>query len=149
MKRYLSIVLIIGLGVVLSGCGKKQASLEDQEVLSMETLSTFGTNQTVSEVVPPGIKPEGAAAPANLPSLPPSGPYKPTPTDIQTALKNANFYAGTIDGRLGPVSKKAIMEFQKANGLAADGRVGPKTWAVLEKFLNPVAPAETALPKRR
>ena len=51
---------------------------------------------------------------------------------------------GSVDGKLGPKSKKAIEEFQKANGLKADGKVGPKTWEALSKHLN--APAE--LPKK-
>jgi peptidoglycan hydrolase-like protein with peptidoglycan-binding domain len=140
MKKYVSVALVVCLGVVLSGCGKKQGSPEDQEVLSMETLSTLGTNQTVTEVAP---------VPANLPTLPPSGPYKPSPVEIQTALKNASFYTGPIDGKLGPMSKKAVMEFQKANGLAADGKVGPKTWTALEKFLNSVEPAADTSAKKR
>ncbi len=55
--------------------------------------------------------------------------------DIQTALKAANFYNGSIDGKIGPKTKKAIVEFQKAKGLKADGKVGPKTWTELEKCL--------------
>jgi peptidoglycan hydrolase-like protein with peptidoglycan-binding domain len=55
--------------------------------------------------------------------------------DIQTALKNSGFYTGAIDGKIGPKTKSAIMEFQKAKGLKPDGRVGPKTWAELEKYL--------------
>lgn len=56
--------------------------------------------------------------------------------DIQLALKNAGFYAGTVDGKIGPKSKKAIIEFQKAKGLKPDGKIGPKTWAELEKYLG-------------
>ena len=55
--------------------------------------------------------------------------------DIQTALKAAGFYTGAIDGKIGPMTKKAIEAFQKAKGLTADGKVGPKTWAELEKYL--------------
>ena len=55
---------------------------------------------------------------------------------IQTALKNAGIYNGSIDGKLGPASKRAIEEFQRKNNLKADGKVGPKTWAALEQFLN-------------
>ena len=50
-------------------------------------------------------------------------------------MKNAGFYAGSVDGKLGPRTKKAIAEFQQSKGLKADGRVGPKTWAELEKYL--------------
>jgi peptidoglycan hydrolase-like protein with peptidoglycan-binding domain len=54
---------------------------------------------------------------------------------IQTALKNAGFYKGPVDGRIGPRTKEAIKEFQKANGLKADGVVGKKTSAELNKYL--------------
>lgn len=56
--------------------------------------------------------------------------------DIQRALKNAGFYDGGIDGKIGPKTKTAIEAFQKAKGLVADGKVGPKTWAELSKYLN-------------
>ena len=56
--------------------------------------------------------------------------------DIQTCLKNAGFYNGKIDGVKGRSTKKAIKEFQKANGLRADGKVGAKTWDALSKYLS-------------
>ncbi len=54
---------------------------------------------------------------------------------IQTALKNAGFYKGHVDGRIGPRTKEAIKEFQKANGLEADGVAGKRTQAKLSKHL--------------
>ena len=71
--------------------------------------------------------------------LPPQGPYKPTGMEIQTALKNAGFYTGNIDGKIGPKSKKAIEDFQKANGLKADGKVGAKTWELMNKHTSVAA----------
>jgi len=35
------------------------------------------------------------------------------------------------------MTKKAVEDFQKANNLPADGRIGPKTWTALSKYLNP------------
>ena len=58
------------------------------------------------------------------------------PIEIQTALSNAGFYQGTIDGKLGPKTQQAIKDFQSAHGLTADGRVGPKTWSALQPFLS-------------
>jgi murein L,D-transpeptidase YcbB/YkuD len=61
---------------------------------------------------------------------------KVTPKSIQTTLKNAGFYSGTIDGKIGKKTREAIKEFQKANGLKADGIVGKQTWSRLQKYLE-------------
>jgi peptidoglycan hydrolase-like protein with peptidoglycan-binding domain len=45
------------------------------------------------------------------------------------------------------MTRKAIEEFQKANGLEVDGKVGPKTWRVLSKYLE--TPAAAPLKKKR
>lgn len=55
---------------------------------------------------------------------------------IQTALKNAGFYRGDIDGIIGAQSKKAIRQFQTVYDLRVDGKVGPKTWEALQPYLN-------------
>ncbi|MFA5143509.1 MAG: peptidoglycan-binding domain-containing protein [Candidatus Omnitrophota bacterium] len=54
--------------------------------------------------------------------------------EIQVCLKNAGFYKGKVDGVKGRATKKAIKEFQRANGLTADGIVGSKTWELLSKY---------------
>ncbi|MCK9574128.1 MAG: peptidoglycan-binding protein [Candidatus Omnitrophica bacterium] len=61
---------------------------------------------------------------------------KVTPKRIQITLKNAGFYSGTIDGKIGKKTREAIKEFQKANGLKADGIVGKQTWYRLQKYLE-------------
>ena len=146
MKKFGFIVLVFAIGIYLVGCGKKQQTLEEmQQPVSMETLSTMSTTSPAA----PEAKVETKAPEAkvdvgtpvvskatNLEPLPPSGPYKPTATEIQTALKNAGFYTGTVDGKIGAKTKKAIAEFQKANGLTGDGKVGPKTWNALSKHLT-------------
>ena len=55
---------------------------------------------------------------------------------IQTALKNAGFYKGPIDGKLGQQTKSAIKRFQKAHGLKADGVVGKRTASALSRYLT-------------
>jgi peptidoglycan hydrolase-like protein with peptidoglycan-binding domain len=63
-----------------------------------------------------------------------SGVPRTETMEIQTCLKSAGFYHGAIDGVKGRATKKAIRAFQKANGLRADGVVGPKTWELLNKY---------------
>jgi peptidoglycan hydrolase-like protein with peptidoglycan-binding domain len=60
----------------------------------------------------------------------------PTKKDIQNALKNAGFYTGVVDGKFGLMTKKAVEKFQEANGLKADGKVGPNTWNKLKSYLS-------------
>lgn len=58
-----------------------------------------------------------------------------TRKQIQVALKQAGFYKGAIDGKIGRGTKQAIMNFQKANNLTADGIVGKKTTEKLRAYL--------------
>ncbi len=55
-------------------------------------------------------------------------------TELQKALKGAGVYDGKIDGKIGPRTKSAIMEFQRQHSLKADGVVGPKTWNELKQY---------------
>ncbi len=60
--------------------------------------------------------------------------YTSSPANVQqlqTQLKRMGFDPGTVDGVMGSRTKSAIKEFQKANGLTADGIVGPQTATVL------------------
>ena len=61
---------------------------------------------------------------------------KPTTAEIQTALKNAGFDPGAIDGKAGPRTDQAVKEFQRAKSLKVDGKVGPKTWGELGRYLE-------------
>jgi peptidoglycan hydrolase-like protein with peptidoglycan-binding domain len=53
--------------------------------------------------------------------------------EAQAALRTAGFDPGLIDGRIGPKTKKAIIEFQSANGLTANGQLDSKTLAKLKE----------------
>lgn len=61
--------------------------------------------------------------------------FRPTTKEIQSALKNAGFDPGSLDGKVGPRTRQAIKDFQKSKGLVPDGVVGPKTWTSLGKYL--------------
>ncbi len=51
---------------------------------------------------------------------------------LQRALKASGFAPGAIDGHFGPATAAALIGFQRAHGLLADGIAGPLTWARLE-----------------
>ena len=44
-------------------------------------------------------------------------------SDIQSRLQSLGYYTGKIDGIYGIATKNAVVNFQKANGLVADGVV--------------------------
>ena len=46
---------------------------------------------------------------------------------LQVALRAHGLYGGTIDGVKGPGTRRGLMRFQRAHGLAADGVAGPRT----------------------
>ena len=52
---------------------------------------------------------------------------------LQIKLANAGFYNEEITGNFGPITKSAVLRFQKAKGLEPVGQVGPKTRATLDK----------------
>jgi len=140
MRGLLILVLVGVICIGGIGCSKKEKPQEAfQDVDSMLQLSALKNESNIS--ITNVINSTGDSSltttqnSKNLP-LPPQGPYSPTAVEIQTALRNAKFYTGKIDGKIGPVTKKAIEEFQKANNLKIDGKVGPKTWKVLSTYLN-------------
>ena len=55
---------------------------------------------------------------------------------VQHALAAAGHSPGTIDGDFGPKTELALIAFQQASGIPADGVYGPQTKAALEKKLN-------------
>ena len=135
MKRFLVISVVALFGLAVFGCGKKTAE-ETTEPMSMETMSTVNVaSPTPSEAKTPEVKAQSPAAEAVKTEAHIPVSAKPTPIEIQTALKNAGFYTGNIDGKIRPRTKKAIEDFHKANGLKVDGKVGPKTWELLKVHL--------------
>ncbi len=50
---------------------------------------------------------------------------------IQSRLKEWGYYNGAVDGIFGTATRNAVIKFQKANGLTADGIVGSKTMAAM------------------
>ena len=55
---------------------------------------------------------------------------------LQTALYNAGFDPGAIDGVFGTRTHNALVAFQRAKGLSPDGIAGRRTWAQLKPYLS-------------
>jgi peptidoglycan hydrolase-like protein with peptidoglycan-binding domain len=91
-------------------------------------------NKDVGPLVeaPSTVAPASVAAAADT-AIEGASSDAPDGAAIQKALKNLGLYTGPIDGKIGPKTKEAILEFQKKNNLTVDGKVGPKTWALLQK----------------
>ncbi len=69
---------------------------------------------------------------------------------LQKRLKELGYYSGSVDGDFGEATEKAVKEFQKANGLTADGKAGEKTLSKLnsKKAVSYKEAHATATPKR-
>jgi murein DD-endopeptidase MepM/ murein hydrolase activator NlpD len=50
---------------------------------------------------------------------------------LQVGLASRGLYEGTIDGVVGPKTRRAVIALQRRAGLAADGVAGPHTFAAL------------------
>ena len=93
-----------------------------------------------------GLDADGVAGPLTWEALSPymegegigfrkgdEGPYVQM---IQLALSRAGFHTGRLDGIYGPQTESAVLAFQQANGLGADGIVGKQTLAALKPYLT-------------
>jgi peptidoglycan hydrolase-like protein with peptidoglycan-binding domain len=62
---------------------------------------------------------------------------------LQQLLTDLGYDTGGVDGSFGPHTAAEVKDFQRANGLVADGVVGPKTWGMLQGLGTPQTPAPT------
>ncbi|MEB3209951.1 MAG: peptidoglycan-binding protein [Leptolyngbyaceae bacterium] len=61
------------------------------------------------------------------------GETGPAVADLQRRLSSLNYYNGPIDGDFGRLTADAVLRFQRAQGLVADGVVGPATLAAISR----------------
>jgi peptidoglycan hydrolase-like protein with peptidoglycan-binding domain len=80
-------------------------------------------------------------APAKPRTLEP-GDRTPAVADLQTALGALGFYSALIDGVYGDSTGAAVLAFQTAHGLSADGVAGPTTMEALAEAVGAGARAD-------
>ncbi len=142
--RKVTLLILSGLLVVATGCVSK--STHQREVGALQTqVSQMDAalkaqqeqNQQLQAQLESGHgrKSGGGASFAGALYRTPSG-FEIAAVDIQKALKGAGYYSGGVDGKIGPDSREAIRNFQKDNGLTADGVCGRQTWNKLKTHLE-------------
>jgi hypothetical protein len=62
---------------------------------------------------------------------------RPQVAGLQVALRAHGLYRGPVDGIYGPATARALRRFQRRDGLAVDGRLGPATRASLGELGRP------------
>ena len=149
-KGFLEVSLFfLAVLIGMAGCGQKQqvgevtptegapSTIVEVSSQSQDSSQTPASNVTVvSTSAPVSASPATSFPPAaSLATALPKDSLERTRT-IQLALKHAGFYGGNIDGKGGPLTQKAVEDFQKSKGLKVDGRVGQVTWVELVKYLS-------------
>lgn len=75
------------------------------------------------------------------------GSTGPAVKNVQEKLKKLGYYRGSVDGNFGTGTKNAVIAFQKANKLTADGVVGTKTLEKINTSKVTAKPTMTPTPK--
>ena len=148
--KIMQLVVLGAVIMVMSGCAGRQTRQElarlqsqvgllDERLSQIERMNVSGSSASSwTETGTAGESAAGGVARTAGPSAAGAGSssasMKPTSREIQQALKNAGFYQGVIDGKVGPKTRDAIKEFQRVHGLTDDGVVGKQTWAKLHPY---------------
>lgn len=130
MKKIFWTLTALPVLLVIAGCA---TTCDKNQVDAIESrISTL--ERRVSSADAPGTTTDVTTSSASAMISEVAAPETPSKEDIQAALKNAGYYTGAVDGKFGPKTQKAVEDFQAANELKADGKVGPNTWSKLKRF---------------
>ena len=144
MKTKVAIATLGIGGFLVAGCSTTFSAKQQQEeelntrLAVLETRVTE-TNQRLDEITQNQQALEGSQT-KQTPRAQSPAPIKAktafTTREVQVALKTAGYYAGSVDGKMGPQTLEAIRAFQRSKGLIPDGKVGSKTATALAKHLT-------------
>ena len=137
----------------LTPVGAPLSSIQIEPIQPQQELAAINSSPTATTTTQ--LDPAATTTTGNAmtdPSAAASSAGSPLPKEesarvreIQQALKSAGYDPGSVDGRMGARTRTAIRDFQLANGLEPDGKVGPRTWNKLEAFLNSSAGSSSSV----
>ena len=113
---------------------KKYKSLYTDGVAGPSTLQTLYSSSAAKSSTP--VSSIGTTLESGMKN---SGAVKA----MQTRLKSLGYLTGTADGSFGDATKAAVIAFQTANGLKADGKAGTST---LNRLYSDAAIAASSMP---
>lgn len=143
-------VALIVVAVVLARALSGSDGAETSTLPTIETPPTTAPTTTEPATTEPATTTPTTTEPATPPASPPPAAGGVTlpegvtlrPGDsgesveaIQQALTQLGYDPGTIDGAYGPATQEAVIAFQQAAEITADGVVGPETLAALAAAL--------------
>ncbi len=86
-----------------------------------------------------GLSADGIAGSKTIEAIQNTNTEKNKIIRLQLQLKNLGYFNVEATGHFGSITKQAVMNFQRDNGLVADGVVGSKTEAALQRAIPKVS----------
>lgn len=123
-----------GTDMAVSAGGVQAHPASRRALLLGGVLAATGLATATMNLV--SASPASAAPPATRRTLR-SGAKGADVLAMQRELSRLHYWLGTADGKFGPLTLQAVYALQKAAGLKADGVVGPKTYAALDRGAQP------------
>lgn len=112
--------------LTLTGCaGGPQVRDLERRVSHLERRITDAA--PAQETASTSARPPMEVVVASEAPRPRRDPATLTDRDVQRALRAAGYYTGAIDGKVGPLTIRAIRDFQRDHGLKVDGVAGRNT----------------------
>jgi peptidoglycan hydrolase-like protein with peptidoglycan-binding domain len=105
--------------------------------LSADGVAGPQTFAALRGTAPSTPSPSTSTTPASSQPTLSLGASGPAVSELQRALTQAGSSTGGVDGSFGPATRAAVVAFQRARGLSADGVVGPQTWNALSSSFTP------------